>query len=68
MQESQFTFCSYPFLLSAEAKRRLLNGEASLEQQQAAQKDMMRQLLHGAPVMPFLVLQVRHWPALTWPA
>ena len=56
--ENQFTFCSFPFLLSAEAKRRLLNSEASLEQQQAAQRDMMRQIMHGAPVMPYLFLQV----------
>lgn len=57
-QENQFTFCGFPFLLSAEAKRRLLNSEAALEQQQAAQRDMMRQIFHGGPVMPYLFLQV----------
>lgn len=58
MNRNVFTFCRYPFLLSAEAKRRLLYGEAVLEQQQAAQKDMMRQMFQGGPVMPYLVLRV----------
>ncbi len=57
-QENIFTFCSFPFLLSAEAKRRLLSSEAQLEQQQAAQQDIMRQLFQGGPVLPYLVLHV----------
>lgn len=57
-QENIFTFCAFPFLLSAEAKRRLLHAEARLQQQQAAQQDIMRQIFQGGPVLPFSVLTV----------
>ena len=53
-----FAFCRFPFLLSAEAKRRVLHGEAVLEQQQAAQRDLLRKMFSGGPVSPFLVLRV----------
>eukprot|EP00624_Nannochloropsis_granulata_P006748 evm.model.NODE_51206_length_4267_cov_13.577221.1 len=58
MNKNVFAFCRFPFLLSAEAKQRLLHGEAALGQQQAAQRDFMRQMFSGGPVSPFLVLRV----------
>jgi len=58
INKNVFAFCRFPFLLSAEAKQRLLHGEAALGQQQAAQRDLMRQMFSGGPVSPFLVLRV----------
>jgi ubiquitin-protein ligase E3 A len=54
----ELSLCSVPFLLSADAKRRILQHEALLQQSREAHNAMARALLFGAG-SPYLVLEVR---------
>mmetsp|Transcript_15702 Transcript_15702/g.15839 ORF Transcript_15702/g.15839 Transcript_15702/m.15839 type:complete len:1240 (+) Transcript_15702:142-3861(+) len=54
----QFSFFNYPFLLSAEAKRRVLLGDAALQQQSAQQQAFVIGATTVGYFMPFFVLEI----------
>ncbi|XP_002985532.2 probable E3 ubiquitin-protein ligase HERC4 [Selaginella moellendorffii] len=52
-------YCQVPFILSAEAKSRILQVEANIQKQHIVQASMIEHMLGNASASPFLVLQVR---------
>ena len=59
-----FTFCSYPFLLSAHAKRRVMRIEAKIAMQRSMQNAMARSFANmirgdAAQESPYLAIMVR---------
>lgn len=59
VSSSYFYICSFPYLLTVDAKRRVILAEALLHQQ-AAQRQAVTQgiLLHGGIVMPWFVISI----------
>lgn len=58
-EQTRFLICDFPYLLSAEGKRRIVLGEAAMQQQQAQRQAVTQGILGGSGyIMPFFLIPV----------
>ncbi len=55
----QFSFCQYPFLLSASVKSEILQIDATVSMKEQMESAIISSVMRGEGVVPFLVLVVR---------